>query len=80
MGTTRPEVLVVDDDPDVRHALRFLLEHEGYTVLEATNGKQALDRLRKSAVPDRVSVLTTGSGRCLEDRSTNRQERECRPQ
>ena len=54
-GTTRHEVLVVDDDPVIRHALRYLLEDEGYTVHEAANGQQALDRLRTS--PRRLVVL-----------------------
>jgi CheY-like chemotaxis protein len=55
MGTTRHEVLVVDDDPEIRHALRFLLEHDGYTVHEAANGQHALDVLRTS--PRRMVVL-----------------------
>jgi CheY-like chemotaxis protein len=53
--TRRCEVLVVDDDPDIRHALRFLLEHDGYSVHEATNGQRALDVLRTS--PRRMVVL-----------------------
>ena len=53
--TTRHEVLVVDDDPDIRHALRFLLEGEEYTVHEAADGQQALERLRTS--PRRLVVL-----------------------
>ena len=39
-------VLVVDDDPDFRDLTRRMLEREGYTVLEADNGRAALDRLR----------------------------------
>jgi CheY-like chemotaxis protein len=54
-GTTRHDVLVVDDEPEIRSSLRFLLEHEGYTVHEAANGQQALDRLRTS--PRRLVVL-----------------------
>jgi len=45
-GQTRPEVgatiLVVEDEPSVRGALRRLLERAGYTVLEATHGAEAL--------------------------------------
>jgi signal transduction histidine kinase/CheY-like chemotaxis protein len=39
-------VLVVDDDPSVRHLFRRLLEPEGYVVVEAENGRAALERLR----------------------------------
>ncbi len=39
-------VLVVDDDVAVRQLLRRILEPEGYTVVEAENGRTALERLR----------------------------------
>jgi DNA-binding response OmpR family regulator len=35
-------VLVADDDEDFRRAVRDTLEHEGWTVLEARNGREAL--------------------------------------
>jgi CheY-like chemotaxis protein len=38
-------VLVVDDDVTVRQLLRRMLEAEGYTVVEADNGRAALARL-----------------------------------
>ena len=40
-------VLVVDDDAEIRETLSALLQHEGYTVLRAENGVQALDQLRR---------------------------------
>jgi CheY-like chemotaxis protein len=40
-------VLVVDDDATVRQLLRRMLEPEGYTVVEAENGRAALERLRE---------------------------------
>jgi CheY-like chemotaxis protein/anti-sigma regulatory factor (Ser/Thr protein kinase) len=39
-------VLVVDDDVEVRQLFRRMLEPEGYTVVEAPNGRAALERLR----------------------------------
>jgi CheY-like chemotaxis protein len=39
-------VLVVDDDLEVRQLLGRMLEPEGYTVVEAENGRAALERLR----------------------------------
>jgi CheY-like chemotaxis protein len=40
-------VLVVDDDAEIRETLTHLLEDEGYTVLRAANGVQALKHLRE---------------------------------
>jgi CheY-like chemotaxis protein len=42
------QVLVVDDDQDIRDALRFILEDAGHEVLEASDGEAALRTLRKS--------------------------------
>jgi CheY-like chemotaxis protein len=39
-------VLVVDDDVEIRETLSHLLQQEGYTVLRAANGEQALAQLR----------------------------------
>jgi len=39
-------VLVVDDDAGLRQLLRRMLEPEGYAVVEAENGRVALERLR----------------------------------
>ncbi|HEX2568510.1 MAG TPA: response regulator [Polyangia bacterium] len=37
-----PPVVIVDDDEDVRASLRFVLETEGYHVMEARHGREAL--------------------------------------
>jgi len=42
----RTEVLVVDDDGDLRRFLAACLEDEGHTVLQAPNGRDALDLMR----------------------------------
>ena len=39
-------VLVVDDDPEIRASLSELLGEEGYQVVAAANGREALDWLR----------------------------------
>ena len=45
------EVLVVDDDAEIRSALRLVLEDEQYTVFEAPDGESALTRLRTHPSP-----------------------------
>ncbi len=44
-------VMVIDDDPDVRERLRFMLSREGWSVAEAGNGRQALDQLAERGTP-----------------------------
>ena len=42
-------VLLVDDDAVVRRATRRLLERQGYTVREGTNGKEGVDQFAAAA-------------------------------
>jgi len=44
-------VLVVDDDREIRVALAAILVAEGYGVLEAANGEEALEVLRTGVRP-----------------------------
>jgi CheY-like chemotaxis protein len=44
-------VLVVDDDADIRDALRDVLEQAGYSVAEAANGELALTYLEHHPPP-----------------------------
>lgn len=43
-------VLIADDEKDIRSALRIYLKPEGYTLLEAENGKQVLETVQKEKV------------------------------
>lgn len=52
--TAGREVLVVDDDRDLREALREILEDAGYRVLTAANGLEAIDVLLGGARPDAI--------------------------
>lgn len=36
-------IMVVDDDKDIREVIQVLLSSEGYNVIEASNGKEALE-------------------------------------
>lgn len=46
-------VLVVDDDASIRRLLVAALKREGYSLIEASNGREALDCMR-AARPDVV--------------------------
>lgn len=46
-------ILVADDEPAVLRSLEFILKKEGYTVLTATNGQDALN-LASGSLPDLV--------------------------
>ena len=48
-------VLIVDDDPGIRDSLAECLASEGYEVLAAPNGVDALDRVRERR-PDLIVV------------------------
>ncbi len=50
---TRYRVLVVEDDADIRELIRYNLAEEGFTVDEAGDGPQALDRIQRR-MPDLV--------------------------
>jgi len=39
-------VLIADDEPSIRETAAFILESEGYTVLLAANGEEAMARVR----------------------------------
>ena len=52
-GKRKKTVLVVDDEPTIREYLRQELESEGYNVLEAENGLEAISKA-KELVPDLV--------------------------
>jgi len=55
-------VLVVDDDSELREGLCDVLVEEGYSVVGATDGADALEHLSEFALPD-VVVLDLGMPR-----------------
>jgi CheY-like chemotaxis protein len=53
--TRRPTVLVVDDDDAIREIMAEILRDEGYDVVCAGNGAQALNELRKE--PEHTDLM-----------------------
>lgn len=48
-----PKILVADDEPNIVISLEYLLKREGYTVVIARDGQEALDVIARE-VPDLV--------------------------
>ena len=46
-SATPAPILVVDDDPSILDTVRAILESEGYAVVTARNGKEALEVLER---------------------------------
>ena len=51
MPARRTTILVVEDDPDVREALLEIVAMEGYPVLSAAHGQEALSLLDSGRLP-----------------------------
>ena len=52
-------ILVVDDDPDIRHSLTEILVDEGYDALTAGNGREALSMIRANHLPSLIVLDLT---------------------
>lgn len=53
--TRKMTILTIDDDPDIRAALRIVLENAGYSVGEAANGEEGL-KIAERIQPDAIIV------------------------
>jgi DNA-binding NtrC family response regulator len=52
-------VLVVDDEKDIRKVVRMSLEKQGYYVIEAEDGQQAITLLNQGEHPMVIDVIIT---------------------
>ncbi len=68
-----PTILIIDDDDSLRDGLRRTLHKEGYTIIEANEGKKGLKQLEQSEadlilldmfMPDQDGVETIQELRC----------------
>jgi len=51
------QVLIIDDEPNLRLMFRTALESAGYRVAEATDGQAGLEQLRKCGSPTDLILL-----------------------
>ncbi len=48
------KILVVDDEENIRKSLRMILEYEGYTMIEAADGEEALEIVEETVGLDLI--------------------------
>ncbi len=51
---SQKNILIIEDDEDVRALLEFLLKREGFGIEFAIDGEQASERIRKGETPDLI--------------------------
>ena len=68
MSQEKSKILVVDDDDNIRQLLEINLANEGYEVISASNGKEALDQafthLPNLVILDRMMPVMDGMEAC----------------
>ena len=53
METKARKILIADDEPDILEILKFNLDNEGYEVITAKDGDEAIEKARRTK-PDLV--------------------------
>ena len=48
MADRAPRILLVDDEQPIQTLLSFPLQRDGYDVVQASDGREALDALRRA--------------------------------
>lgn len=56
MAERAPQILVAEDEPDLREIMSGLLEGDGFGVTFAVNGREALKLLEGGFIPDCLMV------------------------
>ncbi len=51
------KILIIDDEQDVREVIKLHLEGEGFNILEAENGEEAINTLREEDNMVNVGVI-----------------------
>jgi CheY-like chemotaxis protein len=50
-------VMIVDDDPDIRSVVHFMLTKAGYRVMEASDGEAALARMKSGGAAEDIATI-----------------------
>ena len=57
MSEDPPKILLVDDEPDILEFIEYNLRKEGYEVILAKNGREAVDQAVKHH-PDLIIMIS----------------------
>lgn len=68
----KTNILVVDDDKSIRNLIKVYLENEGYNIMEASNGAEALIMVNENnfdlVILDVMMPVLDGISACLKIR------------
>lgn len=60
MQTDKTNILIIEDDSDIREGVRILLESEGYQVTEVSNGEDGLKELSEETDLVILDIMMSG--------------------
>lgn len=58
-SSTHGRILIIEDDPDIREILQVQLEQGGHQVIEAKNGQEGIDLMKKGSNLLQVGLIIT---------------------
>ncbi|HSP32014.1 MAG TPA: response regulator transcription factor [Halomonas sp.] len=62
MPSDKVRVLVIDDEPHIRHFLRISLTSQGFQVIEAASGHEGLDKLYADTLTSNADIVLLDLG------------------
>ena len=58
-SSTHGKILIIEDESDIREVLKIQLESASYHVIEATNGEEGVDLMKKGSNLLQVGLIIT---------------------
>jgi two-component system chemotaxis response regulator CheY len=58
-SSTHGKILVIEDELDIRDILKLQLEQAGHQVIEASNGEEGIDQIKKGSNLLQVGLIIT---------------------
>ena len=58
-SSTHGKILIIEDEPDIKDILKLQLEQAGYHIIEATNGEEGIEIMKKRSNLLQVGLVIT---------------------